>query len=106
MFIHTGKRTVIGSRHDADVSVSGSGVEPVHCAIENNNGVVTLHPVNGKTCVDGAPLNYPLRLVQGKSIKFTFAPVCVFHLKLIHSLGIHFKLIINSQTTKTISLSF
>lgn len=71
--MHAGKRIVVGSRQDADVSVSGSGVEPVHCTIENNNGVVTLHPINGKTCVDGAPVNFPVRLVQGKFIKFTCA---------------------------------
>lgn len=56
----------LGSNRDADILVAGTGVEPVHCAIENNNGVVTLHPVNGNTFVDGVPINSPVRLVQGK----------------------------------------
>jgi len=56
----------LGSNRDADILLAGTGVEPVHCAIENNNGVVTLHPVNGNTFVDGVPINSPVRLVQGK----------------------------------------
>ncbi|XP_017884021.2 myb-like protein AA, partial [Ceratina calcarata] len=59
-----GKLT-LGSSRDADISVVGTGVEPVHCAIENNNGVVTLHPINGITAVDGVPINSPVRLAQG-----------------------------------------
>ncbi|CAK9803812.1 Pleckstrin homology-like domain family B member 1 (Fragment) [Anthophora quadrimaculata] len=59
-----GKLT-LGSNRDADISVVGTGVEPIHCAIENNNGVVTLHPINGSTAVDGVPINSPVRLAQG-----------------------------------------
>ncbi|XP_033210350.1 uncharacterized protein LOC117168730 isoform X2 [Belonocnema kinseyi] len=33
--------------------------------IENNNGVVTLHPINGNTSIDGIPVNSPARLTQG-----------------------------------------
>ncbi|XP_026826569.1 uncharacterized protein LOC105276749 [Ooceraea biroi] len=55
----------LGSDRDADILVAGTGVEPIHCAIENNNGVVTLHPVNGNTFVDGVPINSPVRLAQG-----------------------------------------
>lgn len=62
---HTGKIT-LGSNRDADILVAGTGVEPVHCAIENNNGVVTLYPINGNTFVDGVPINSPVRLAQGK----------------------------------------
>ncbi|XP_017761987.1 PREDICTED: pleckstrin homology-like domain family B member 2 [Eufriesea mexicana] len=59
-----GKLT-LGSNRDADISVVGTGVESIHCAIENNNGVVTLHPINGSTAVDGVPINSPVRLAQG-----------------------------------------
>ncbi|XP_076619944.1 uncharacterized protein LOC143341138 isoform X2 [Colletes latitarsis] len=59
-----GKLT-LGSSRDADISVVGTGVETIHCAIENNNGVVTLHPINGSTAVDGVPINSPVRLAQG-----------------------------------------
>lgn len=62
---HTGKIT-LGSNRDADILVAGTGVEPVHCAIENNNGVVTLCPINGNTFVDGVSINSPVRLAQGK----------------------------------------
>lgn len=46
----------------------GTGVESIHCAIENKNGVVTLHPINGNTAVDGVPINSPVRLAQGKTL--------------------------------------
>ncbi|XP_076176704.1 uncharacterized protein LOC143151465 isoform X2 [Ptiloglossa arizonensis] len=59
-----GKQT-LGSSRDADISVVGTGVESIHCAIENNNGVVTLHPINGSTAVDGVLINSPVRLAQG-----------------------------------------
>ncbi|XP_029661628.1 uncharacterized protein LOC115234586 isoform X2 [Formica exsecta] len=58
-------KITLGSNRDADILVAGTGVEPVHCAIENNNGVVTLHPINGNTFVDGVPINSPVRLAQG-----------------------------------------
>nr|XP_003706315.2 PREDICTED: pleckstrin homology-like domain family B member 1 isoform X1 [Megachile rotundata] len=59
-----GKLT-LGSSRDADISVVGTGVESIHCTIENKNGVVTLHPINGSTAVDGVPINSPVRLAQG-----------------------------------------
>lgn len=58
-------KITLGSNRDADILVAGTGVEPVHCAIENNNGVVTLYPINGNTFVDGVPINSPVRLAQG-----------------------------------------
>ncbi|KAG7198663.1 hypothetical protein KM043_006018 [Ampulex compressa] len=58
-------RIILGSNRDADIPIVGTGVEPIHCAIENNNGVVTLHPINGNTAVDGVPINSPVRLAQG-----------------------------------------
>lgn len=62
-----GKLT-LGSSRDADISVVGTGVESIHCTIENNNGVVTLHPINGTTAVDGVSINSPVRLAQGKTL--------------------------------------
>ncbi|XP_076676900.1 uncharacterized protein LOC143373478 isoform X2 [Andrena cerasifolii] len=59
-----GKLT-LGSSRDADIPVVGTGVESIHCAIENNNGVVTLHPIKGSTAVDGVPINSPVKLTQG-----------------------------------------
>ncbi|XP_033334415.2 uncharacterized protein LOC117225187 isoform X2 [Megalopta genalis] len=58
-------KVTLGSSRDADISVVGTNVESIHCAIENNNGVVTLHPINGSTAVDGVPINSPVRLAQG-----------------------------------------
>ncbi|KAL6266251.1 hypothetical protein P5V15_003112 [Pogonomyrmex californicus] len=58
-------KITLGSNRDADILVAGTGVESVHCAIENNNGVVTLHPINGNTFVDGVSINSPVRLAQG-----------------------------------------
>ncbi|KYN16787.1 PREDICTED: pleckstrin homology-like domain family B member 1 [Trachymyrmex cornetzi] len=58
-------KITIGSNRDADILVAGTGVESMHCAIENNNGVVTLFPINGNTFIDGASINSPVRLAQG-----------------------------------------
>ncbi|XP_063980545.1 pleckstrin homology-like domain family B member 1 isoform X1 [Diachasmimorpha longicaudata] len=58
-------RVILGSDRNADIPVSGTGVEGVHCAIENNNGVVTLHPINGSTSIDGNVTNSSVRLAQG-----------------------------------------
>ncbi|XP_012057826.1 PREDICTED: pleckstrin homology-like domain family B member 1 [Atta cephalotes] len=58
-------KITIGSNRDADILVAGTGVESMHCAIENNNGVVTLFPINGNTFIDGVAINSPVRLAQG-----------------------------------------
>ncbi|XP_043482493.1 pleckstrin homology-like domain family B member 1 [Leptopilina heterotoma] len=58
-------RIIIGCNRDADIALTGTGVEPIHCMIENNNGVVTLHPINGNTSIDGIPVTSPVRLSQG-----------------------------------------
>ncbi|XP_011300680.1 pleckstrin homology-like domain family B member 1 isoform X2 [Fopius arisanus] len=58
-------RVILGSDRNADIPVSGTGVEAVHCAIENNNGVVILHPINGNTTIDGSVTNSSVRLAQG-----------------------------------------
>ena len=49
-----------------DVLVQGTGVEPIHCYIENVDGVVSLYPLGEMTSVDGSPVATPVRLTQGK----------------------------------------
>lgn len=49
-----------------DVLVQGTGVEPMHCYIENVDGVVSLYPLGEMTSVDGLPVATPVRLTQGK----------------------------------------
>lgn len=48
-----------------DVMVQGTGVEPIHCYIENVDGIVTLYPLGEMTSVDGQPVATPARLTQG-----------------------------------------
>lgn len=48
-----------------DVLVQGTGVEPIHCYIENINGVVSLYPLGEMSSVDGLPVAAPTRLTQG-----------------------------------------
>ncbi|KAK0170033.1 hypothetical protein PV328_010646 [Microctonus aethiopoides] len=59
-------RVILGSDECADIPVTGTGVESLHCAIENNNGIVTLYPIKGNTYVDGVyATSSPIRLTQG-----------------------------------------
>lgn len=51
-----------------DVLVQGTGVEPLHCYIENVDGVVTLYPLGEMTSVDGQPVVTPVRLTQGMDV--------------------------------------
>ena len=51
-----------------DVTVQGTGVEPIHCYIENIDGVVSLYPIGEMTSVDGMPVATPVRLTQGMYI--------------------------------------
>jgi len=55
----------IGSGRDVDITVQGTGVEPLHCHIDNANGVVTLHPIAEMTSVDGLKVTSATRLTQG-----------------------------------------
>ncbi|PSN35499.1 hypothetical protein C0J52_25377 [Blattella germanica] len=58
-------RVTIGAARDADIVLQGTGVEPLHCHIENSNGVVTLYPLAEMTSVDGLKVTIPTRLTQG-----------------------------------------
>ncbi|GAB6019925.1 hypothetical protein CHUAL_001456 [Chamberlinius hualienensis] len=48
-----------------DIIISGTDVEPEHCYIEHNDGVVTLHPIADRVTVDGLKIVTPTRLTQG-----------------------------------------
>ena len=52
-----------------DVVVQGTGVEPLHCCVENVAGVVTLYPLGEMTSVDGLRVLSPVRLTQGTTFK-------------------------------------
>ncbi|CAD6218893.1 GSCOCG00011489001-RA-CDS [Cotesia congregata] len=56
---------IVGSERNADIPITGTGVESIHCTIENNNGIVILHPVSGDTLVDGVIVSSPIKLTQG-----------------------------------------
>lgn len=61
-------RISVGSSSSADIFIYGTGVEEVHCWIENSNGVVVVYP-NGENVpvqVDGLKVSHPTRLTQGK----------------------------------------
>ena len=51
-----------------DILVQGTGVEPIHCYVENVAGVVTLYPLAQMTYVDGMPIQSPVRLIQGNPL--------------------------------------
>lgn len=56
----------MGAGPGADIVVQGTGVEAVHCYIDNHQGVVTLVPVGEMTSVDNLTASLPTRLTQGK----------------------------------------
>ncbi|XP_017770227.1 PREDICTED: pleckstrin homology-like domain family B member 1 [Nicrophorus vespilloides] len=55
----------LGSSPKVDINVQGTGVLPVHCHIENVEGVVTIYPTSGQVCIDGVATAEPSRLTQG-----------------------------------------
>lgn len=57
----------LGCGTGADVPIFGTGVEELHCWIENKEGVVTLYPYPGveSILVDGLKVTQPTRLTQG-----------------------------------------
>lgn len=59
-------RVTVGAGRDVDIIVQGTGVESLHCHIDNSNGVVTLYPVAEMTSVDGLRVTSATRLTQGK----------------------------------------
>lgn len=56
----------MGSGQGVDIAVQGTGVEPIHCHIDNQGGVVTLIPQSEMTSVDQIRVSHPTRLSQGR----------------------------------------
>jgi len=54
--------------------LQGPGVHDQHCLIVNDddNDVVTLHPLSGQLAVDGLLVTTPTKLVQGSRVSFSF----------------------------------
>uniref|UniRef100_A0AAY4D3J2 Pleckstrin homology-like domain family B member 1 n=1 Tax=Denticeps clupeoides TaxID=299321 RepID=A0AAY4D3J2_9TELE len=57
-------RTTLGSG-EVDISIQGPGVAEQHCFIENQGGIISLHPCGNQCSVDGVPTTKPVRLSQG-----------------------------------------
>ncbi|XP_054901697.1 pleckstrin homology-like domain family B member 1 isoform X2 [Poeciliopsis prolifica] len=53
-----------------DINIQGPGVAAQHCYIENNSGVITLHPSGNLCAVDGLQVQQPTRLSQGCMLCF------------------------------------
>lgn len=58
-------RVTLGSGPGVDIPVQGTGVLPLHCHIENSEGVVTIYPLGDHLSIDGVPVAVPTRLSQG-----------------------------------------
>lgn len=61
-------RVTLGSGPGVDIPVQGTGVLPLHCHIENSEGVVTIYPLSENLSIDGVKINEPTRLSQGVMI--------------------------------------
>uniref|UniRef100_A0AAY4D2Y4 Pleckstrin homology-like domain family B member 1 n=1 Tax=Denticeps clupeoides TaxID=299321 RepID=A0AAY4D2Y4_9TELE len=57
-------KTTLGSG-EVDISIQGPGVAEQHCFIENQGGIISLHPCGNQCSVDGVPTTKPVRLSQG-----------------------------------------
>lgn len=58
-------RVTLGSGPGVDIPVQGTGVLPIHCNIENSEGVVTIYPLSENLSIDGSKITGPTRLSQG-----------------------------------------
>uniref|UniRef100_A0A8D9F5S6 Pleckstrin homology-like domain family B member 1 n=1 Tax=Cacopsylla melanoneura TaxID=428564 RepID=A0A8D9F5S6_9HEMI len=62
-------RQSVGSTTASDIVIKGKGVEPVHCYLENEQGSVTLYPIDScDVTVDGTPLFSATKLTQGSTV--------------------------------------
>ncbi|KAK6622782.1 hypothetical protein RUM43_008625 [Polyplax serrata] len=61
-------KVTLGTSPDVDIVLQGTGVQPKHCVIENNENVVTLYPIAEMTTVDGVRVNSATRLCQGNML--------------------------------------
>lgn len=71
IFCDTG-RVTLGSGPGVDILVQGTGVQSVHCHIENSEGMVTLYPLSDNLSIDGAKVAGPTRLSQGSLLHMIF----------------------------------
>ncbi|XP_040907424.1 pleckstrin homology-like domain family B member 1 isoform X7 [Toxotes jaculatrix] len=62
-------RTTLGSE-GTDIPLQGPGIAVKHCYIENQAGIITLHPCGNQCSVDGLPITKPYRLTQGCMLCF------------------------------------
>lgn len=58
-------RVTVGSGPNVDIPVQGTGVLPLHCHIENSEGIVTIYPLSENLSIDGLKVTSPTRLSQG-----------------------------------------
>ncbi|XP_050312235.1 pleckstrin homology-like domain family B member 1 isoform X2 [Anthonomus grandis grandis] len=58
-------RVTLGSGPGVDIPVQGTGVQALHCHIENSEGVVTIYPLCENLSIDGVRVVGPTRLSQG-----------------------------------------
>ncbi|XP_060519202.1 pleckstrin homology-like domain family B member 1 isoform X2 [Cylas formicarius] len=58
-------RVTLGCGSGVDIPVQGTGVLPLHCHIENSEGVVTIYPLSENLSIDGVKVTGPTRLSQG-----------------------------------------
>ncbi|KAJ8942302.1 hypothetical protein NQ314_010098 [Rhamnusium bicolor] len=58
-------RVTLGSGPGVDIPVQGTGVLPLHCHIENSEGIVTIYPLSENLSIDGVRVTGPTRLSQG-----------------------------------------
>lgn len=58
-------RVTLGCGPGVDIPVQGTGVLPLHCHIENSEGVVTIYPQSENLSIDGIQITGPTRLSQG-----------------------------------------
>ncbi|XP_026138344.1 pleckstrin homology-like domain family B member 1 isoform X14 [Carassius auratus] len=62
-------KTTLG--HGAmDINIQGPGIAAQHCFIENQAGLITLHPCGNQCSMDGLPVTKPVRLSQGCMLCF------------------------------------
>lgn len=66
IFYDVSGRVTLGSGPGVDIPVQGTGVLPLHCHIENSEGIVTIYPSSENLSIDGAKITGPTRLSQGK----------------------------------------
>jgi S1-C subfamily serine protease len=65
-----GERFLLGSGEEAQLMVTGPGIEPLHAYFQvREDGVVELHPLEGETYVNGSRVEGPVRITGGEEIR-------------------------------------